>query len=308
MAAPMSPSILSLPVMYAVVGFCWPSAIARKVSSEARIVTSASPPPSVTSTAPSATSTFHTPAPSMSKTYELFIPAVLEGSTRVGRESKNSRGSIAARAYRKQDALSGAPSDGGRWGVALDERIRELPLSPGNRDAVPLELDRARVGRAQRLTLGREPSEQVGQRLDGLRRPATSESNRPQRGHARSVYRRNQKKVKAGRRLCKPSAATVETLSDSIAAPMRVEVADAFPEADVLAVPVGQGGIPAGGDLQGAARIAEEEDLAAKAGRTAVLFAEEPSKRVVLVGLGPADELDADTVRTAAASVARATE
>ncbi|TML11890.1 MAG: aminopeptidase, partial [Actinobacteria bacterium] len=89
---------------------------------------------------------------------------------------------------------------------------------------------------------------------------------------------------------------------------MRVEVADAFPEADVLAVPVGQGGIPAGGDLQGAARIAEEEDLAAKAGRTAVLFAEEPSKRVVLVGLGPADELDADTVRTAAASVAQATE
>jgi leucyl aminopeptidase len=89
---------------------------------------------------------------------------------------------------------------------------------------------------------------------------------------------------------------------------MRVEVADAFPEADVLAVPVGPDGIPAGGDLQGAARIAEEEDLAAKAGRTAVLFAEEPSKRVVLVGLGPADELDADTVRTAAASVAEATE
>ena len=89
---------------------------------------------------------------------------------------------------------------------------------------------------------------------------------------------------------------------------MRVEVADAFPEADVLAVPVGPAGIPAGGDLQGAARIAEEEDLAAKAGRTAVLFAEEPSKRVVLVGLGPADELDADTVRTAAASVAEATD
>ncbi|HKB20648.1 MAG TPA: leucyl aminopeptidase [Gaiellaceae bacterium] len=89
---------------------------------------------------------------------------------------------------------------------------------------------------------------------------------------------------------------------------MRVEVADAFPEADVLAVPVGLSGIPAGGDLPGAARIAEEEDVAAKVGRTAVLYAEEPSKRVVLVGLGPADELDGDTVRTAAASVASATE
>src|SRR5262249_29245970 len=89
---------------------------------------------------------------------------------------------------------------------------------------------------------------------------------------------------------------------------MRVEVADAFPEADVLAIPVGPGGIPAGGDVAGAARIAEEEDVAAKAGRTAVLFAEEPSKRFVLVGLGPADELDADTIRTAAASVAHATE
>ena len=89
---------------------------------------------------------------------------------------------------------------------------------------------------------------------------------------------------------------------------MRVEVADAFPEADVLAIPVGPNGIPAGGDIAGATRIAEEEDVGAKAGRTAVLYAEEPSKRFVLVGLGPADELDADTVRTAAAAVAGATE
>jgi leucyl aminopeptidase len=89
---------------------------------------------------------------------------------------------------------------------------------------------------------------------------------------------------------------------------MRVEVADAFPEADVLAVPVGPDGVPPGGDVPGAARIAEEESLASKAGRTAVLYAEEPSKRVVLVGLGPAEELDSDTVRTAAASVAGATE
>ena len=59
-------------------------------------------------------------------------------------------------------------------------------------------------------------------------------------------------------------------------------------EADVLAIPVGPNGIPAGSDIAGAARIAEEEDVAAKAGRTAVLYAEEPSKRFVLVGLGPA--------------------
>ena len=65
---------------------------------------------------------------------------------------------------------------------------------------------------------------------------------------------------------------------------------------------------PQAATSHGAARIAEEEDVAAKAGRTAVLYAEEPSKRFVLVGLGPADELDADTVRTAAAAVAGATE
>ena len=84
---------------------------------------------------------------------------------------------------------------------------------------------------------------------------------------------------------------------------MRVEVAEAVPDADVLAVPIGPSGIPSGGDVPGAARIAEEEGLAAKVGRTAVLYAEEPSKRVVLVGLGPADELDTDSVRTAAAAV-----
>ena len=65
---------------------------------------------------------------------------------------------------------------------------------------------------------------------------------------------------------------------------------------------------PQAATSHGAARIAEEEDVGAKAGRTAVLYAEEPSKRFVLVGLGPADELDADTVRTAAAAVAGATE
>jgi leucyl aminopeptidase len=89
---------------------------------------------------------------------------------------------------------------------------------------------------------------------------------------------------------------------------MRVEVSDAVPKADVLAVPIGPNGVPAAVDDQAAVRIAEEEDIAAKAGRTAVLYTDGPSRRVVLVGLGPSDELDSDTVRTAAAAVAEATE
>jgi leucyl aminopeptidase len=112
------------------------------------------------------------------------------------------------------------------------------------------------------------------------------------------------------------SPSTVETLSDSIAAPMRVEVRaarDAPPEADVLAVPVGPDGLPENADsLDGRlAILAAEEDVSGEAGRTAVLYpdAEKPApRRIVLVGLGPAAELDADTLRTAAAEVARTTE
>jgi leucyl aminopeptidase len=96
---------------------------------------------------------------------------------------------------------------------------------------------------------------------------------------------------------------------------MRVEVraaADKSLEADVLGVPVGPGGLPKiAGQIDGrAAQIAKEEDLAAEVGRTAVLYpdGESPAKRLVLVGLGPEDELDADALRTAAASVARAAE
>ena len=57
--------------------------------------------------------------------------------------------------------------------------------------------------------------------------------------------------------------------------------------------------------------LAAEEDVAGEAGRTAVLHPEgEKSgpRRLVLVGLGPAAELDADTLRTAAAEAARKTE
>src|SRR5437899_3841803 len=62
-----------------------------KTSSQAAIVTSASPPPSVTLIVPSSPSTFHWPAPSMSNRYEFVIPAVLDWSAREGRFSKKSR-------------------------------------------------------------------------------------------------------------------------------------------------------------------------------------------------------------------------
>ena len=93
---------------------------------------------------------------------------------------------------------------------------------------------------------------------------------------------------------------------------MKVEVhpaTDGAPEADVIAVPVGPGGIPEGArSLDGVTRVAEEESLAERAAKTAVLYPDGPARRIVLVGLGAADELDADTVRTAAAAVADAAE
>jgi leucyl aminopeptidase len=89
-------------------------------------------------------------------------------------------------------------------------------------------------------------------------------------------------------------------------------------EADVLAVAVPADGsaFPAaaaaldellGGRL---AEIAAEEEVADAIGRTAVLHpdGEVRVRRVVAVGLGPAEEIDADAVRTAAARVASAVE
>jgi leucyl aminopeptidase len=91
---------------------------------------------------------------------------------------------------------------------------------------------------------------------------------------------------------------------------MRVEVSEAIPDADVLAFPVGPRGLPALAGDPDAQRVAEEEEVGATVGRTAVLYpnGNAPARRVVLVGLGPADELDTDALRTAAASVAEAAE
>ena len=91
---------------------------------------------------------------------------------------------------------------------------------------------------------------------------------------------------------------------------MRVEISEAIPETDVLAFPVGPNGLPALAQDDDARRVSQEEDVGAEVGRTAVLYpnGNAPARRVVLVGLGPADELDADSVRTAAAAVAEAGE
>jgi leucyl aminopeptidase len=109
--------------------------------------------------------------------------------------------------------------------------------------------------------------------------------------------------------------------SDTIGAPMRVEVRApeaAALRADVLAVGVTDAdrALPEqarslGGSLADRLRaVAAEEEVAHKAGRTAVLYpdGEAEVRRLVAVGLGPADELDADAVRTAAAGVAHAAE
>ncbi|MEP6910418.1 MAG: leucyl aminopeptidase [Actinomycetota bacterium] len=94
---------------------------------------------------------------------------------------------------------------------------------------------------------------------------------------------------------------------------MKIEVRtaqDTSPEADVVAVAVGPSGLPKGanGLDERVSKVAEEEDVAAEAGRTAVLHLDgDGPRRVVLVGLGPKAELDEDTLRTAAAAVAKET-
>jgi leucyl aminopeptidase len=104
--------------------------------------------------------------------------------------------------------------------------------------------------------------------------------------------------------------------SDSIGGRMRVEVraaeSDSF-ETDVLAVPVSRNGTVVGGaeDLDGLlAKVVEEEDVSGAIGRTAVLHpdGELAARRVVAVGLGEEDEVDADAIRTAAARVVAAVE
>src|SRR6185295_17655215 len=102
--------------------------IFSNVSSEVVMTASASSPPSTTLTWPSSTFTVHLPAPSMSKRYELVIPAVFEASARLSRLSKNSLTPVTAGTLH-QALLE----------VALDQSVRERPLRPCELDAVSLE-------------------------------------------------------------------------------------------------------------------------------------------------------------------------
>jgi leucyl aminopeptidase len=101
---------------------------------------------------------------------------------------------------------------------------------------------------------------------------------------------------------------------------MRVELSSGDAEsveADVLAVPLADpsGPLPAGAsrldELLGGRlrRVAEEEQVAKKAGQAAVLHlgGEIAAGRLTAVGLGPGAALDSDAVRTGASGVARAT-
>src|SRR5215212_2792125 len=105
-------------------------------------------------------------------------------------------------------------------------------------------------------------------------------------------------------------------VSDSIAPPMRIEVlpTDSTSDADVLVVTVaGEAQLPASVGEELARRVgsvAAEEEVAELIGRTAVLYGngDLPAKRVVAVGLGPAAQVDAHSIRTAAARVAKAAE
>ena len=112
----------------------------------------------------------------------------------------------------------------------------------------------------------------------------------------------------------KLSGSTVEIGSDSIGARMQVDVraqtAESF-EADVLAVALPDNGSappnapsPWTSTRGRLGRLAAEEEVAQAIGRTAVLHpnGELGARRVVAVGLGPAAEIDADALRTAAAA------
>src|SRR6266550_6548035 len=117
---------------------------------------SACSPPSLTLTLPSSTLTVHFPAPSMSKRYELVIPTVFDASARLSRPSKNSFTPVTGATLHSE--------------VAIDQRVRELPLLPSELDAVALEPGSVDAPVAQALALASEAGDLVQQRLDGRTR------------------------------------------------------------------------------------------------------------------------------------------
>src|SRR5919204_2360748 len=97
---------------------------------------------------------------------------------------------------------------------------------------------------------------------------------------------------------------------------MRVEVQDVAlreAEADVLAVPLveDRGLTPVGNELDGAldgllARLAQERELRGELGFVRLVHVDGrlPSSRIAVAGIGNADRIDADALRTVAAAVA----
>jgi leucyl aminopeptidase len=127
------------------------------------------------------------------------------------------------------------------------------------------------------------------------------------------------KLLRPNKTFAKLSESTVEKGSDSIGGRMKVEVRAPTPEsfeADVLALALPDGGpaLPAVAKSLDEAldgrlgRLVAEEEVAQAIGRTAVLHpnGELDARRVVVVGLGPSAEIDADALRTAAARVSAA--
>jgi hypothetical protein len=107
---------------------------------------------------------------------------------------------MAPRAYRTEEELRRVPSRE----VPLDERVGEIPLGAGNRDAIALEREGVGSGRAKGLPLGRERAELLGEGLDCVRRATTPKPKGPHWGHGDSVHRFAEEKVKTGRKFCKP--------------------------------------------------------------------------------------------------------
>src|SRR4051812_29002603 len=146
--------------------------ILSNVSPDVSIVVSAPPSPSLTEIDPSATLTTHLPSPSMSKRYELLIPASFDASARDSSESKNSfAATLSAPSVEVESAVNlpkRASGGAGLGHVTLDQQVREPALRRSEEAAILLELGRPRPGRAQRLPLGDDAPDLVGERLDGL--------------------------------------------------------------------------------------------------------------------------------------------
>jgi hypothetical protein len=62
--------------------------------------------------------------------------------------------------------------------VAVDQRVRELPLRAGDLKAVSLERSGRCAGRAKRLALGDEPGDADGKQLDRGAVPAPPKARR----------------------------------------------------------------------------------------------------------------------------------